>query len=155
MNTIVKRHSFFMMILSIVFIYSNQFVTAQPWYDSKGREITIKAGKVVLVTEKKQSKTLPVVAEKIPSIITARPNVSVAASTEPRSSKYRVNRTRRFSPYSYNRYNSGRGCGYGYSYYSTPTFNNGTTIRFLGNSRYSTNRYRTRTNRYIPRHRYY
>ncbi len=148
MNTNVKRHSFPVILSGLVLILASPLAQAQPWYDSKGRPLTIKAGKVVLMNPLKQTKTLPEAVQKISSIVSARPEVSAAIPTEPRSANYRSYAVRRFSSYDQYRYHWRQESRCSYPYYYSPTFNNGIIIKPL----IHVNRYRSLLNSSYTHH---
>lgn len=139
MITALKRFSFSTTLFGVcaLFFITND-VYAQGWYDSQGRELSIKGKEVRLKTEKEKRKTLPLLAEEIPNIVRERTELRTDLVTQPIKSN---NRFRRSSFYYRNRF------GLGFSRFSFSRFNNGIFIRNFGRSAFRSTRYSSR-NRY-------
>lgn len=123
--------------LCALFFISNDGY-AQGWYDSQGRELSIKGKEVRLKTEKEKRKTLPLPAEEIPNIVKERTELRADLVTQPIKSN---NRGRKSSFYYRNRF------GLGFSRFSFSRFNNGIFIRNFSRSTFRSTRYSNR-NRY-------
>jgi len=107
MSTTTK-HIFRVVRYKVYFCIGMSFFSlahAETWYDSEGKALTVNGREVRLKTEKEKRKTLPVLKDKIPSIVKEKAalskNLTVTPKNSSRSNRFNRLRNNQFGFISY------------------------------------------------------